>query len=189
MGSQLLKFKILTIPHLLLFFVFFSAPCFAGEVDMDLFGFTYHLHKKGAVRNAPLKLDEKGFAVFNPGLGLGYDFRPDRHTDGFSAVVHGGIFENCNNHPFTFAGAGARYRKYFNKTTFVETNILGVLTYGNDSDEKHYKLTPTPYVNIGVGHDYGRYSVTYYVSYIPKGSGGGITKSTDMLFFSAAVSF
>jgi hypothetical protein len=189
MDSQLPKAKVLITSCLLLVFIFLSLPCLAEEVDMDMFGFTYHLHRKGAVYNAPLKLDKPGVKVFNPGLGLGYDFRQDIHTEGISAIVHGGMFENCNNHPFSFAGAGARYRKFFYKKNFFEANVLGVLTYGNDSDDKHYELAPMPYANIGIGHDYGKYLVTYYLSYIPKDSGSGITSATDMLFLSAAVSF
>jgi hypothetical protein len=190
MDSRLPKDKLLiTTTFLLLCGSFFSSTCYSGEVDVDMFGFTYHLHRKGAVREAPLKLDKAGVKVFNPGVGLGYDFRPDKHTDGISAVVHGGIFENCVNHPFTFAGAGARYRKYFTKNTFIETNVLAVLTYGNDQQNKHYKLAPVPYANIGIGHDYGKYLITYYLSYVPKDTGGSITSSTDMIFLSMAVSF
>ena len=189
MDCQLLKSKALSIPSLLLGIIFFSNPCLAGEIDTDIFGFTYHLHRKGAVYDAPLKLDHAGVKVFNPGLGLGYDFRDDIHTNGFSGVVHGGMFENCDNHPFSFAGAGARYRKYFTKKTYFEVNLLGVLTYGNDSDDKRYELAPMPYVNFGIGHDYGKYLITYYLSYIPKNSGGSITSSTDMLFLSVGVSF
>jgi hypothetical protein len=189
MDSQLPNIKGLGAACLLAGLVFTSLPCFAGEIDVDMFGFTYHLHRKGAVYNAPLKLDHPGVKVFNPGLGLGYDFRKDRHTEGFSAVVHGGVFENCNNHPFSFAGAGARYRKFFHKKNFFEVNVLGVLTYGNDSQDKRYTLNPMPYANIGIGHDYGKYLVTYYLSYVPKDSGSNITSSTDMLFLSLAVSF
>ena len=183
MDSQLPKFKVSLTSFFFLVFILFSYPCFAGEVDLDMFGLAYHLHHRGAVRDAPLKLDEAGVLVFNPGLGLGYDFRDDRHTEGFSAIVHGGAFDNCHNHLFSFAGGGARYRKYFSKKNFWEANVLGVLTY---SDER---VTPTPYANVGLGHDYGKYAITYYLSYIPKNSGGGITSATDMLFLSAAVSF
>ena len=189
MDSQLPKIRAPLISCFLAGSILLSIPCLAGEVDLDLFGFTYHLHRKGAVYNAPLKMDKPGVKVFNPGLGLGYDFRPERHSNGFSAVVHGGFFENCDNHPFAFAGAGARYRKFFTKNTFVETNVLGVLTYGNDSQHKQYSLAPMPYADIGIGHDYGKYSVTYYLSYVPKNSGSSITSSTDMLFLSVGVSF
>jgi hypothetical protein len=189
MDSQLPKSRIFVASCLFLVFLLFSFRCFSGEVDVDMFGLTYHLHRKGAVYNAPLKLDHAGVKVFNPGLGLGYDFRADRHTGGFSAIVHGGMFENCDNHPFSFVGAGGRYRKFFKNNNFFEANMMGVLTYGNDSDNKHYDLAPMPYVNIGLGHDYGKYSVTYYLSYIPKDSGSSITSSTDMIFLSLAVSF
>jgi len=193
MDSQLPKIKI-TIIFCLLLGIIFVSPSFAGEVDFDMFGLTYHLHRKGAVYNAPLKLDHAGVKVFNPGVGVGYDFREDRHTSGISAVVHGGLFENCDNHPFSFVGAGARYRKFFHKNYFWETNVLATLTYGNDSDNKHYdnkhyQLAPLPYVNIGIGHDFGKYLVTYYLSYIPKDSGSNITNGTDMLFLSVALDF
>ena len=189
MDCQLSKVKLLAFFCLLQFFIFYSFPCTAGEVDWDLFGFTYHLHRKGAVENAPLKMDKAGVKVFNPGLGVGYDFRTDRHTEGLSPIIHGGMFENCNNHPFSFAGAGARYRKYFYKQNYFEGNLLGVLTYGNDSQDKHYSMAPMPYLNIGVGHDYGKYLVTYYLSYIPKDSGSSITSSTDMLFLSFEIAY
>src|SRR5665213_2411650 len=145
MDSQLPKIKNTAISCLLLGIICISFPCFAGEVDFDMFGLTYHLHRKGAVYSAPLKLDHAGVKVFNPGLGIGYDFREDRHTSGISAVVHGGLFENCDNHPFSFVGAGARYRKFFHKNYFWETNVLATLTYGNDSNDKHYALAPLPY--------------------------------------------
>jgi len=142
MGSHLRKVKALTMSCPVLIAIFITSPCYSGEVDLDMFGLTDHLQKKGAVYNAPLKLDKDGVKVFNPGLGLGYDFRHDIHAQGLSAIVHGGMFENCNNHPFSFAGAGGRYRKYFYKNNFFETNVLGVLTYGNDSQDKHYKSAP-----------------------------------------------
>lgn len=189
MDSQLPKIKRFISISLILSIVFFSLPCNAGEVDLDLFGFTYHLHRKGAVRNAPLKMDHAGVKVFNPGLGLGYDFRTDIHTEGWSPVIHGGLFENCNNHPFTFVGAGGRFRKYITKKHFWEFNALATLTYGNDSENKHYKLVPLPYANVGFGTDYGKYLVTYNLSYVPKDNGSKITSSTDMLFLSIGISF
>ena len=189
MDSQMPKIRFLVTSCLCLSFVLISSFCLAGEVDFDMFGFTYHLHRKGAVRDAPLKMDHKGVKVFNPGVGIGYDFREDRHTGGWSPVVHGGIFENCSNHPFSFVGGGVRYRKFFHKKYFWETNLLAVLTYGNDSDNKKYTLSPMPYANIGLGKDYGKYLVTYNLSYVPKDSGGKITNSTDMLFLCVALSF
>ncbi len=190
MDSQLPKLKrVLTPCFVLVFCVLWTRPAWCGEVDLDWFGLTYHLHKKGAVYSAPLKLDRKGIAVFNPGVGIGYDFREDRRTNGFSPIIHAGVFENCINAPFTFAAAGLRYRKFINKTTFIETNVMAAITYGNDSGDKRYFWNPAPYANVGFGHDYGKYSITYYLSYVPQGSGGNITDGTDMLFASAAISF
>ena len=189
MDSQLPKPRALVNILSFLLAAFFSSSAFAGETDIDIFGLTYHLHRDGAVREAHLKMDHAGVKVFNPGLGLGHDFREDIHTGGLSLIINGGVFETCAGHPFTFAGVGGRYRKFFYKKYFWEANVMGALTYGNDPEQKGYTVDPLPFANFGIGHDYGKYLLTYSLSYVPKGSGGKITSSTDMLFLSMGVSF
>jgi len=171
-------------------FVLYGIPCRAGEIDIDLMGFSYHLHKNGSPKRAPNKLDHSGVLVFNPGVGVGYDFRENIHKGGLSPIVHGGFFQNCGNYPFFFAGGGARYRKFFFKKYFWEANLLGIMAYGNDGfDNKRYKLSVMPYANLGIGRDFGKYLLTLYLSYVPKDSGAGITQGTDMLFVNMSIAF
>lgn len=160
--------------------------CFAGEVDVDFFGMSFHFDKAGAFRGAHNKLDKDGKWVFNPGLGLGYDFRQNIQSEGLSPIVHGGIFDNCSNNPYVFGGAGARYRKFMLGKLFWEINALGVLTYNKDWDDQRYKFRLLPYSNIGIGYDFGKNLVTFSLSYVPK-SGG--ENSTDMLFLNLSVAF
>ena len=173
---------------IVLFFSLGYNFCFAGEVDVDFFGMSFHFKKQGAYPGAENKLDKDGKWVFNPGLGLGYDFRNSIKTEGFSPIVHGGIFDNCSSNPFVFAGAGLRYRKFILGKLFWEANALGVFTYNKDWDDKNYKARILPYGNMGIGYDFGKNLVTFSFSYVPQ-NGGSIGNDTDMLFLNLAVSF
>ena len=177
------------IAALILVLSLYSSSCFAGEFDIDLLGLSYHFDKEGADRDAPLKLDRAGMWVVNPGIGLGYDFRNDIRSEGFSPIIGGGYFHNCSGSPFAFAGPGLRYRKFILKNVFGEVNVEGMLTYGNDSEDKTYRFGLVPYANAGLGYDFGKYLLTFSVSYIPQYSGASITDGTDILFMNVAVSF
>ncbi len=181
--------KEIIITVIVLVLSFCSSYCCAGEFDIILLGASYHLDKGGADRDAPLKLDSAGVWVFNPGIGLDYDFRNNIKSEGLSPVVGGGFFNNCVGSPFFFAGPGLRYRKFFAKDLFWEGNLDGMLTYGNDSDNKKYKLGLVPYANFGIGRDFGKYLLTFSVGYIAKKSGADITDGTNLLFLNMAVSF
>lgn len=189
MDSQLPTARVVAV-FLALILLLCPFVSFAGVVDVDIFGLSYHFHKKGAVPDAKLKLDKQGFAVFNPGVGLGYDFRKDRHTEGLSPIVHGGMFLTCATHPFTFVAAGGRYRQFFskNKKWFWETNFMAGATLNNESDDKKYRTSFMPYANVGIGRDMGKYLLTYSIAYVPKGA-NDISDSTDMLFMNISVSF
>ncbi len=168
---------------------FISKPCMAHEIDVDLFGFSYHFHGTGTDREAPFKLDSSALWVFNPGIGLGYDFRKNIHTGGLSAIIQGGFFENCANFPFYYAGAGGRYRKFIYKKLFVDVNLMAVFTEGNDWDDKSYRPNAMPFANLGFGYDFGKYLAQVEVSYVPRGLGGKITDGTDMLFLDISIAF
>lgn len=181
--------KKIIIAAIILVFVLYYNFCIAGEVDINLFGLSYHFNKIGAYSGAPLKLDKNGMWVFNPGLGLGYDFRNSIKSEGFSPIVQGGIFQNCSVNPFYFGGAGVRYRKFIRGRLFWEANALGMLTYSRDWDDERYKFSPLPYGNIGIGYDFGKNLVTFSISYVPQNGSTGIGNDTSMLFINMAVSF
>ena len=166
-----------------------SSLCWAREFDVDLLGISYHFDKDGADHHAPNKIDHAGLWVFNPGVGLGYDFRKDIHTAGLSPIATIGFFENCANYPFFYAGAGGRYRKFIYKKFFLDLNLMAVFTEGNDWDQRAYKPAVMPFANLGLGYDFGKFLTQVQMSYVPKGIGGEITNGTDMLFLNLSVSF
>ena len=163
--------------------------CIAGEIDVHLFGFSYHFDKNGAKTDAPNRMDRSGQWVFNPGVGLGYDFRKSIKSEGFSPLVLGGFFQNCANSPFFFGGGGLRYRKFVLGKLFWEANLLGMFACGNDWDENKFTYGVVPYANTGFGYDFGKNLVTFLVAYVQKNSGNSITNGTDMLFINMEVSF
>lgn len=171
--------------------VFISCPgfCIAGEVDINLFGVSYHFNKLGAYKDASLKLDDDGKWVFNPGAGLGYDFRNSIKTEGFSPIVQGGFFENCSSKPFLFSGAGVRYRKFVLGKLYLEANALGTATYAKDWDDQRAQFSFLPYGNLGIGYDFGKNLVTLSVSYVPQNGSTAIGNDTDMLFINTTVCF
>jgi len=184
-----LYLKIIFIMAMIFMAGFNAAPCMASEIDAEMFGFSYHFNKHGADKDAPDRLNHDATWVFNPGIALGYDFRRDIHTGGLSPIVNGGFFENCANFPFYYLGAGGRYRKFLTKKLFVEMNLMGVVTEGNDSDDKAYKPAIMPFADFGVGYDFGKFLTTVDISYVPQSAGGKITDGTDMLFLNMEVSF
>ena len=92
----------------------------AGEIDIDVYGLSYHLDATEAYAEAPRGLDDKGQWVFNPGIGVTYDFRDNISVEGFSPIVAVGYFQDCADYPFYFAGAGVRYRNYIDGTNLID---------------------------------------------------------------------
>ena len=77
----------------------------AGEIDIDVYGLSYHLDATQAYAEAPRRLDSQGQWVFNPGIGVTYDFRDNISEEGFSPIVAVGYFQDCADYPFYFAGS------------------------------------------------------------------------------------
>ena len=90
---------------------FFPQVSSAGVLDIDTFGLSIHLD--GSYNKAPLRLDSEGEFVFNPGIGLGYDFRENAVKSGFSPIVKAGSFADCNAVLIYYTTAGIRYSYIF----------------------------------------------------------------------------
>jgi len=161
----------------------------AGEVDVHLFGFSYHFDKNGAKTDAPNRLDRNDQLIFNPGIGVGYDFRESIKKEGFSPITLVGFFQNCSNSPFFFGGGGVRYRKLVIGKLSWELNALGVFACGKDWDTNRFEAGVMPFVNTGFGYNFGNNLVTLLFGYVPKNSGNSLTNGTDMLFVSLEISF
>lgn len=187
----MVNMKKIIIAVIVLVFSLSSNLCLAGEVDIFLFGFSYHADRKGTYRQAPLKLDSKGLWVFDPGIGLGYDFRKSIKKEGFSPVVMAGFFQNTSNKLFSFGDAGLRYRKFMTGKIFWEVNVLGMLCRAKSWDDDSYAFAGLPYADIGIGYDFGKSLVSFSLTYLPKSNrfGIGISRDTDIFFMGMKVSF
>ena len=87
--------------------LFSISTCFAG-FEVVLPGISAHFGP--GIENAPRKIDDTGIFVFNPGIGGNYDFREVANTTGFSLLVSGVFFKDCQNRNMFSLGAGARGR-------------------------------------------------------------------------------
>src|SRR5215510_3799227 len=86
-----------------------SAAADVGSVEA--FGLSVHLG--ASYEDAPRGLDADGVYVFNPGLGLEWDFRDRVSASGFSPIVWAGWFQDCDDRAFYGALGGVRYRRVF----------------------------------------------------------------------------
>jgi hypothetical protein len=54
---------------------------YAEHFELDIYGLSYHLVGEG-YRDAPRGLDDKAAWVFNPGIGITYDWRENYDDEG-----------------------------------------------------------------------------------------------------------
>ncbi len=106
-------------------FVFFltSNETFANTLGLQLNGISTHFSDPPS--NAPRKLDPSGINVFNPGLGIDFDFRSSGMQTGFSPVTRIGFFKNCPDFFSVYSGIGLRYRALATDSSFIGGSILG----------------------------------------------------------------
>lgn len=74
--------------------------------------------------HAPRKFDENGIFVFNPGLGLSYDFREEGNKSGFSFLISGIYFKDCADRNMFVLGAGGRGRLMVSENFSLDLNLL-----------------------------------------------------------------
>ncbi|WP_321779380.1 hypothetical protein [Sulfurimonas sp.] len=163
----------------------------AGEIDIDVYGLSYHLDATQAYAEAPRRLDSQGQWVFNPGIGVTYDFRDNISEEGFSPIVAVGYFQDCADYPFYFAGAGIRYRNYIDDTNFMwEVNVAGAMLSGVDWDFETRDQYFTPTANIGFGYKLSEdYLIKANFSYIPADDSASGTAGTDLIFMQVSLGF
>ncbi len=141
-GTFLSRFFILIlclIPHL----------SSAGVLDVDTFGLSIHLG--GSYSQAPLRLDSRGIYVFNPGIGLGYDFRGNALVSGVSPVLKAGVFEDCNVIPIYYATAGIRYAYIFASDYSIGASVSVGLMNGENwwTQTRSFSFMPLPIFELG----------------------------------------
>ena len=123
--------KHISAASILGFSLFFSTQAFsAGVLEADGFGLSIHLNSSYA--GAPRRLDSRGIYVFNPGVGLGYDFKENAMTSGFSPIVKAGFFQDCNTMPVYYSTAGVRYAYIFAEDYTVGASVSVGLVNGQN---------------------------------------------------------
>jgi len=169
----------------------------AGEVSIDAYGASYHLTKEEAYYNAPKSIgSSNGQWVFNPGIGLNYDFR-EKGEMGFSAYTQLGYFQDCADYPFYFAGIGVKYRNYIygSDHLFWSAQIAGAVAeaedwttvgeYNEAQRDISYGRTTVflPVGGISLGYQFeNKNFLKYSLTYVPQNDDAGGTAGTDLLF-------
>jgi len=137
-------------------FVFLSATAtyrsWAGELDVDLPGISYHIganSRNPAYTNAPRRLDKNGAFVYNPGIGIGYDFRKKGTKNGFSLITKGVYFQDCDARDFFVLGGGAKYRYMLSKQFSADCNGMIMVSAGQDWSQSKYNYGILPVILLG----------------------------------------
>ncbi len=94
----------------------------SARFEVSIPGISVHFGQ--GADHAPRKLDEKGIFVFNPGIGLAYDFHDEGNKSGFSFMVSGMYFLDCANRNMFVLGAGGRGRLMVSDNFSLDLNLL-----------------------------------------------------------------
>lgn len=156
-------------------------PTFAGVLDVDGFGLSIHLF--GSYSEAPRGLDSKGVYVFNPGIGLGYDFRESSITSGFSPIIKAGFFEDCKAVPLYFSTFGIRYAYIIANDYSIGASLSVGLMNGEDwwTKKRSLSFMPLPIIEIG-RRIYNRDMIKLGTVYAPNNDAMSATSGGGLLF-------
>jgi hypothetical protein len=162
----------------------------ARELDIDLYGLSYHIDGDKAYPYSPRRLDNKGQTVYNPGLGISYDFRKNITEEGFAPMLTVAYFQDCFDEPFYYGGGGVRYRNYIDYTSFMwEVNIVGLGVNAFNSMTGLRKTFYIPAGNVGIGYKFSKkYLIKANFAYVPGTSTSAIS-STDLIFMQISLGF
>ena len=164
----------------------------AGEININIYGLSYHLKKSEAYHNAPRSaFGSDGQWVYNPGIGIEYDFR-NKGEMGWSVFTTASWFQDCADYPFYFVGLGARYRNHLfsSKHWFWEANLAGAVANAEDWDvvdgeavSYGRETTFLPVASLGIGYQFdNKQFIKYQITYVPENNNIGGTSGTDLLF-------
>jgi hypothetical protein len=118
----------------------------SARLEVNVPGISVHFGQ--GADHAPRKLDDGGIFVFNPGIGVGYDFRDAGNTTGFSFIVSSMYFKDCSDRNMFIFGAGCRGRLMVTDNISLDINVLPSL--GIIDDEKAF----LPVVTAGMNYHF-----------------------------------
>ena len=171
---------------LLFLFNFYSFYANAGEVGIYLPGISYHIganDSNPAFEDAPRGLDNNGAFVFNPGIGLSYDFRDQDKNHRFSAVALGMFFQDCNDRTAYVAGVGPRYRYFLNDIIFFDADLLFSVYSAQEWVSSEYNMSFVPFASLGINYSFNEtMSIGIKTTFSPKNESHSSTAGLDLLF-------
>ncbi len=129
----------------------------AGEIDVDVAGLSYHIGAGSccpAYTDAPRRLDWYGAFVFNPGVGVGYDFRAKSTEGGFSGATKLVYFRDCDDRGFFMGGGGVRYRWMLGECFSTDINGLAMLSAGQQWKTSRYNCSLIPLILLGSNYHF-----------------------------------
>lgn len=164
-----------------------------GELDVDLTGLSYHIgggRRKPAYEDAPRRLDKYGVFVFNPGVGIGYDFRTRSTKRGLSCATKLVYFRDCDDRGFFMGGGGARYRLTFGKYFSTDLDALAMVSAGQEWDSSKYNFSVLPLIMLGGNYHFANeITVGTNFTVAPKNTSFSATGGFWILFTTLQVSF
>ena len=220
-----MKNKIITKYHLAkwkkvinIFILLFCMETYGLRLDVDLTGLSYHIGANSsnpAYSEAPRGLDKNGAFVFNPGAGLGIDFRKtsrDPFWHGVSPIVKFVYLLDCNDYGWQMLAVGGRYRYMISRNWSFDFNlaisavrsinwpqpmfrvIQSVDSSGNvsttevDTGEKTsatVSIAINPYYSLGINYHYRKITIGFISSLIPENESAGDSISGFNILFSS----
>jgi hypothetical protein len=155
-----------------------------------MYGVSYHINNN-TYKDAPNKIDDDAVFVYNPGIGIDYEFRDTIDTEGFAFLTKAGYMRDCNNLPVQFFGAGTKYKTLISKKVAFESSFLLLNTRAKDWDTNEYNNVLMPLASIGTYYIFNSNSFGLNMVYIPENTAITATSGTPLLFlyFSYGISF
>jgi hypothetical protein len=165
----------------------------ADQLNIDITGLSYHIganKDNPAYTAAPRRLDKNAAFVFNPGIGVGWDFRTIQRENGFSLITKAIYFRDCDDRGFFMLGGGTRYRYFFNKHFSGDMNAMAMLSAGQIWYTSTYNYSILPLVLLGANYHFENdmiWGMNFTVA--PKNSSFDATGGFWILFVTLQLTF
>ena len=138
-------------------------------------------------QEAPRALDDDAAWVFNPGLGVSYDFREESREECVAPLATAGFFKDCDDRPFYFLGGGGRYRHALSEDLFLDLNAAIVYSIAKNWETDSDVTAFMPIANIGLSKELWGRLWSYKLTYAPENTGISATSGGDLLFMNLSV--
>ncbi len=109
----------------LVLFGLLSSVVYAGNFELDFPGLSYHFVQISEPKLSPLRLDSGAIKVFNPGIGLGYDFRPLVISEGIYPLLKSGFFFDCGGYGFCYLLGQLRWKHQLLSNVYTDVSMGG----------------------------------------------------------------